>query len=128
MQQVRSRSWLGTSWNSQPTSRCPKGGFAAKIEGKYRTAWRKRGMAFVEAVADGAGLNAAALGERRLESDSAADAFRLGLNRAAEVSDQTYISALGRVVAAALGEAAIDMDGCIIREITKLEPMQLRTA
>lgn len=102
------------------------GGFAAKIEAKYRAAWRTRGEAFVEAVADGAGTEPAELGERLLESETAADVFRLGLNRAAEVSDEEYIGALGRAVAGALDDAQVDANSYVVREISKLEPSQLR--
>lgn len=101
-------------------------GFAARIEARYKQSWTTRGTEVLTAAADTAGLEPAELGRALEDNEPASDVLHLALNRAVEVSDVQYISALGRLVGQALDPARIDEAAYLTSELVRLEPVHLR--
>jgi hypothetical protein len=100
-------------------------GFAAHLEARYKGTWKGRAEKFLDAIEE-SGLDAHDFNERLDRDEQLRDILWVALDRAAHVGDPEYISSLGRLVAAACDEAAIDDVEYTTSQIVKLEPLQLR--
>lgn len=101
-------------------------GIPGVLTARWQRTWNDRREEFVDQVAAASGLTLQEIGQRVSGDEPFGDVFWQAMDRAAQVSDHDYLSALGRLVAGALDEAQVDEVALLTAELVRLEPLHLR--